>query len=111
MIAYLKLATEAAWQTLYRAHLAEQINGAWRTRPGVQIDELGTVYRDTGATQTVGNITSPVMAASAGWHVNVIADDIPAALYPYLVNPVMPKRVYFGAQVLGMPEALPEAGG
>ena len=111
MIAYLKLTTEAAWTALYRAHLAEQIDGKWRTRPGVQIDALGTIYRDTGSTQTVGGITSPVMAASAGWHVNVIADEIPSALYQYLVNPVQPKRVYFGAQALSMPEPLPEAGG
>ena len=107
---YLKFASKAAWQARYRAHFAEQIAGKWSTRPGVQIDEIGTIYRDTGETQTVGGITSPVMAASAGWHVNVIADEIPAALYPYLVNPVQPKRVFYGAQVLSMPETMPVSG-
>jgi len=99
MIAYLKFANEAAWQTA-RAALPE----------GVQIDVLGTVYHQTGTT-VVDGLPVPVMTARPGWHVNVIADDIPAALYPFLVNPTRPQRVYFGAQVLSMPEPLPEAGG
>jgi hypothetical protein len=99
VIAYLRLPDAAAWATA-RALLPQ----------GVQIDELGTVYHQTGTT-VVDGITVPVMTARPGWHVNVIAADIPAALYPYLVNPVQPKRVYFGAQVLSMPETLPEAGG
>jgi hypothetical protein len=110
VIAYLKLSDAAAWQALYRAHLAEQIDGEWLARAGVQIDELGTVYHQTGTT-VVDGITVPTMTARPGWHVNVIADTIPSALYPYLVNPERPQRVYFGAQVLSMPEPLPEAGG
>lgn len=108
-IAYIKTADEAAWTALYRATLAQQdADGAWQPKPGVQIDVLGTVYRDTGTTTVVNGVTVPVMQASAGYHVNVIADDIPAALYPYLVNPVMPKRIMFGNAVLAMPETLPD---
>lgn len=110
MIAYCKTATAAAWDALYAAHLSEEIDGERRPLPGVQIDTLGTVYHQTG-TQTVDGVTVPVMTAQPGWLVNVIADEIPAALHPFLVNPVQPKRVYFGAQVLSMPEPLPETGG
>lgn len=110
MVAYLKFADAAAWQAAYRAHLAKQVDGAWRPHPGVQIDEIGVIHHETG-TRVVKGITVPVMTARPGWHVNVIADDIPAALYPYCVNPAQPKRVMFGAQVLSMPETLPEAGG
>ncbi len=107
---YLKFASQAAWTAVYRAHFAEERDGEWVPRPLVQVDEIGTVYHQTG-TQTVEGNEVPTMTAQPGWHVNVIADTIPAALYPYLVNPVQPKRVYFGAQVLSMPEPLPEAGG
>lgn len=99
MIAYLKFATESAWEAA-RTALPEN----------VQIDTLGTVYHQTGTT-VVDGVTIPVMTAQPGWHVNVIAETIPSALYPYLVNPERPQRVYFGAQVLSMPEPLPEAGG
>lgn len=99
MIAYLKFTDAAQWDALYAQHLASM---------PVQVDVLGTVYRDTGTTTVVNGVTVPVMTASAGWHVNVIADDIPAALWPYLVNPVMPKRVMFGNVVCSMPETLPD---
>jgi hypothetical protein len=102
VIAYIKTSTAAAWDALYAAHLADV--------PGVQIDILGTVYHWTG-TQVVDGVTVPVMTAQPGWCVNVIAETIPSALHAFLVNPTRPQRVYFGAQVLSMPEVLPEAGG
>lgn len=109
-IAYVKTADAAAWDALYRAHLAEQRDGAWVPRAGVQIDVLGVVYHQTGTT-VVDGLTVPVMTARPGWHVNLIAGDVPEVLAPFMVNPVRPQRVFYGAQVLGMPEPLPEAGG
>ena len=98
-ICYLKFATETAWE----------VSRVWLPE-GVQIDTIGTVYHQTGTT-VVDGVTIPTMTAQPGWHVNVIADEIPSALHAYLVNPERPQRVYFGAQVLSMPEPLPEAGG
>lgn len=97
MIAYLKLSSAAEWAALYRQHFAVEVNGEWVPRQGVQVDELGTIQHIEGPVQ--------------GWHVNVIAPDIPEAVHPHLVNPQQPKRVYFGAEVLTLPEPLPEAGG
>jgi hypothetical protein len=110
MIAYIKTSTAAAWDALYVAHLSEEIGGERRPLSGAQIDTIGTVYHQTGTTVVEG-VTIPTMTAQPGWHVNVIADEIPSALHAFLVNPERPQRVYFGAQVLSMPEPLPEAGG
>jgi hypothetical protein len=107
---YLKFATQAAWTAVYRAHFAEQRDGEWVPRPLVQVDEIGTIYHQTG-TQTVDGVEVPVMTARPGWHINLIAGEMPEAVDPYMVNPVQPKRVFYGAQVLSMPEPLPEAGG
>jgi hypothetical protein len=99
VIAYLRFDDPAEWPGA-RALLP----------PSAQIDKIGTVYHQTGTT-VVDGLSVPVMTARPGWHVNVIAEDIPAALHPFLVNPAQPKRVYFGTEVLSMPEPLPEAGG
>lgn len=107
---YLKFASQAAWTAVYREHFAEQRDGEWVPRPLVQVDEIGTVYHQTG-TQTVDGVEVPVMTARPGWHINLIAGEMPEALDAYMVNPVQPKRVFYGAQVLSMPEVLPEAGG
>lgn len=101
-IAYIKTADEAEWIALRDEHFPEGT---------AQIDEIGVIFHDTGTTQEVDGVTVPVMEAVLGWHVNVIADAVPEAVYPYLVNPIQPKRVFYGAEVLTMPETMPEAGG
>lgn len=101
-IFYLRLTDAAQWSALAAQHLADVPH-----QPVV----LGTLYRDTGATTTVGGLTVPVMVASTGFHVNLVVDELPAALLPFIVNPRQPKAVMFGNAVLSMPESLPEAGG
>jgi len=101
---YLKFPSEADWSALFDAHLAEHV---------VEVDVLGTIFHETGATTTTNDgLTVPVMAAVPGFHVNVILHDgaFPAALYPYCVNPVAPKRVFFGVTAIEAPETLPDDG-
>jgi hypothetical protein len=107
---YLKFPDQAAWTAAYREHFAEEVDGEWRPRALVQVDEIGTIYHETGTT-VVDGVETPVMTARPGWHINLIAGEMPEAMDAFMVNPVQPKRVFYGAQVLSMPEVLPEAGG
>lgn len=101
---YVKAPTEADWSTLFDAHLAKH-----RT----EVDVIGTILHDTGTTTTTDDgVETPVMAPVPGYHVNLVlhAEEVPAALFPYLVNPQQPKRVFLGSYILSAPEALPDDG-
>lgn len=100
--AYLKFTDEAAWIAARDAHL---------TGRGIEIDVIGSVRHATGGTETVDGLVVPVTAAVPGWLVNLtVAGDFPVALRPYCVNPVQPRRVWFGSYVLAMPETLEDDG-
>jgi hypothetical protein len=84
--------------------------------PGVEIVDLGTLYRETGNTVTVTGMGGqpmqvPERVASAGYHIDAIVPDTldVSALRPFMLNPTMPKHVWAGNLVLAMPETLPEA--
>ena len=101
----LALPSESAWQTMRAAHFSG---------PGVEVVILGTLYRETGAMVTVagpgGDMQVPERVATNGlYHVDLIAPDVPEAVYAYLVNPVVTKHVWAGNEVLAMPETLVEA--
>ena len=59
------------------------------------IDVLGTIYRPTGAVETVDGMEVPVMAALEGYHVNVraVGEDT-SALVPFAVVPTVPQRIW-----------------
>ena len=60
------------------------------------IDVIGTIYRPTGAVETVDGMEVPVMAALEGYHVNVRAVDgeDTSALTSFAVVPSVPMRVW-----------------
>ncbi|MFZ4789275.1 MAG: hypothetical protein ACOYLL_14410 [Beijerinckiaceae bacterium] len=108
----LALPSESAWLTLYREHFAVERDGQWQPRPGVEAIILGTLYRETGqmVTGPGGDMQVPERVPTNGlFHVDLIAPDVPEAVYPYLVNPVVTKHVWYGAEVVSLPEALVEA--
>ena len=59
------------------------------------IDVIGTIYRPTGAVETVEGMEVPVMAALEGYHVNVraVGEDI-SALTSFAVTPTNPQRIW-----------------
>ena len=59
------------------------------------IDVLGTIYRPTGAVETVDGMEVPVMAALDGYHVNVraVGEDT-SALVPFAVVPTVTQRIW-----------------
>ena len=108
MRAYLKCADEAEWLALRDAHLTDAND---LPLPGIEIDEIGAVRHTTGAVTMVNGMPVPTTVAVPGWLVNLtVAGDFPAALRPYCVNPVQPRRVWFGSYVLAMPEVLEDDG-
>ena len=60
------------------------------------IDVLGTIYRPTGAVETVDGMEVPVMAALDGYHINIraVGNEDTSALLPYAVTPSVPSRVW-----------------
>lgn len=111
----LRCSDEAEWLVLRDAHLYDAKGSP---RPGVQIVDLGTLYRETGNTITVTGpggqpMQVPEKVASDGYHIDGIvpAELIHRDFHPYMVNPSAEwtKHVYAGNHVLAMPEALPEA--
>lgn len=59
-------------------------------------DVIGTIYKPTGATQTVEGMEVPVMEALEGYHVNVrLVDEDESTLTPYAIQPANPVRVWF----------------
>ena len=94
----LKLANAAEWLALRDTHLSEMA--------GVQTVEIGTVRHTTGATQVVDGLTVPVTIPVPGFLVDLIVPVVPVALYPFLVNPVEPRHVWYGHQLVAMPEQL-----
>ena len=59
------------------------------------IDVIGTIYRPTGAVETVEGMEVPVMAALEGYHVNVraVGEDT-SALTSFAVTPTNPQRIW-----------------
>jgi len=59
------------------------------------IDVIGTIYKPTGAVETVDGMEVPVMAALDGYHVNVraVGEDT-SALIPFVVTPTVPQRIW-----------------
>lgn len=59
----------------------------------------GIVYHPTGEVTTGSDgIETPVMAQSAGYHVNVqvqVGASLPASLEQYKVTPLQPKQVFY----------------
>jgi hypothetical protein len=105
----IKVADADAWTAMYREHFAEERDGQWRNRPGVQIVVIGAAYHPTGRMLDVNGMQVPERIAQPGYLVDVIAPDVPTALHPFLVNPTQPVHVWAGNHVLAMPETLPEA--
>ena len=105
--AYIKTATEAEWLALVAAHLTDA-EGA--LLPAVEVDEIGVIQHTTGEV-VVDGMTVPTMEPVPGWHANLtFRAEPPAAILPFCVNPVQPKRVFFGSYVLAMPELLEDDG-
>jgi hypothetical protein len=94
----IRTADAAEWLTLRDAHLAEM--------QGVQTVEIGTVRHTNGETQVIDGMTVPVTIPVAGFLVDLIVPVVPVALYPFLVNPVEPRHVWYGHQLVAMPEQL-----
>ena len=106
--AYIKTVNEEAWKVLRDQYLT---NSKGVLQPGVEIDEIGTIYHTTGEVVEVGGIVSPVTVPVSGWHVNLtLKVNLPVELEPYCVNPLQPKRVFFGSYTLAMPEVLEDDG-
>ena len=113
----IKAPDEASWLALYRSHLADEVDGEWRPKPGVSnIVLLGPFLHKTGRMIEVdgpggSKIMSPemVVPANPGYHVDLTSTFVPAEVQPYLQNPAEPRHVYAGNHVLAMPEVLPEA--
>ena len=59
------------------------------------IDVIGTIYRPTGAVETVDGMEVPVMAALEGYHVNVraVGEDT-SALTSFALVPNHPQRIW-----------------
>lgn len=100
---YIKVPSKQDWETLFDAHLAEYFT---------EVDVIGTILHETGLMQETSEGAVPVMEAVPGYHVNLVlhAEEVPTALFPYLVNPVQPKRVFYGNYTLSAPEVLPDDG-
>lgn len=56
---------------------------------GWTVDVIGTVYETTG-----GTVEMPDMTPRPGWHVNVLAAELPEALQPFEIFPETPVRVF-----------------
>jgi hypothetical protein len=104
VVLYIRTTDDAAMAALLAPLYVETRDGP-APLPGLHVDMLGTIYKPTGAV-IAGDPPHPEMVASAGWHANLLFDgiDVPDALLPHTINPLVPKRVYLGYSVLSMPE-------
>jgi hypothetical protein len=100
---------EAAKVVLYRIEgvvEADPERGI-EAKPGVEvpnfrnIDIIGTIYKPTGATQTIDGMQQPVMVAQPGYHCNVLVTqgEDASVLTPYIVVPATRVRVWAGEQL------------
>ena len=100
---------QAAKAVLYRTEGAVEANPEMgvEATPGYtvpnfrNIDIIGTIYKPTGATQTIDGMQQPVMAAQPGYHCNVLVtqDEEASVLAPYIVVPTTRVRVWAGEQL------------
>ena len=90
-VLYTKVATE--WDN---TDPEAPVATAWEDKPNyANIDTIGVIYKPTGETITQDEMTVPVMAPIAGWHVNVrLIDEDASALTPFAVQPKTPMRVW-----------------
>jgi hypothetical protein len=60
------------------------------------IDVIGTIYKPTGAVETVDGMEVPVMEALNGYHINVraVGNEDTSSLLPYAVTPTVPRRIW-----------------
>ena len=65
------------------------------------IDTIGTIYKPTGAMETVDGMERPVMESIPGYHCNVLVsqDEDASMLAPYVVIPTNRVRVWAGEQL------------
>jgi hypothetical protein len=112
---YIKTTDEASlWEALETAGLAykqydpqDPLNisngeidwvatGTFEWVPKVQLDMVGTIYRDTGETEEVNGFTVPVMEAIEGFHANLLADltEEQKSALPLIDAPSTPVRVW-----------------
>ena len=100
---------QAAKAVLYRIEGVVEANPEWNieAKPGYtvpnfsNIDIIGTIYKPTGATQTVNDVQIPVMVAQPGYHCNILVtqDEDASVLAPYIVVPTNRVRVWAGEQL------------
>jgi len=102
-VAHLSFADAAAWS----AAAAEHFTNA----PGVHVVERGTEYDPTGETVEQDGMQVPVMAARAGYRVDVLLDgvDLPVALWTNIVNET-PRHQFLGYSTCIAPETAPDDG-
>jgi hypothetical protein len=100
---YLKFESqEQAQSILYRKEgvveaneeLGIEANEGYDVANYPNIDIIGTIYKPTGATETVEDMEVPVMEAIEGYHVNIRADGVCPELDTYSVTVNTPHRVW-----------------
>lgn len=100
---YLKFESqEQAQSILYRKEgvveaneeLGIEANEGYDVANYPNIDIIGTIYKPTGAVETVEDMEVPVMEAIEGYHVNIRADGVCPELEEYSVTPTNPRRVW-----------------
>jgi hypothetical protein len=102
-VAHLSFADADAWAAAAREHFADV--------PGIHVVERGTEYDPTGETTEQDGMQVPVMAPRAGYRVDVLLDgvELPAALWPHLVNEE-PRHQFMGYSTCIAPETAPDDG-
>ena len=112
---YIKTTDEASlWEVLETAGLAykqydpqDPLNsstgeidwvptGAFEWIAKVQLDIVGTIYKDTGRTEEVDGVTVAVMEAVDGFHANLLANltEEQKSALPLIDAPTTPVRVW-----------------
>lgn len=97
---------EAAKAVLYSTVGAQEADPKWsiEAKQGIvvpnfrNIDIIGTIYKPTGATETINGREVPLTEAIPGYHCNVLVSDNEdiTALTPYTVTPTTRVRVWAG---------------
>jgi len=110
-VAHLSFADAAAWAAAHAEHFTVETGGGAVLMPGVHVVERGTEYDPTGETVEQDGIQVPVMAARAGYRVDVLLDgvELPAALWARIVNDET-RHQFLGYSTCIAPETAPDDG-
>jgi len=110
-VAHLSFTDAAAWAAAHAEHFTVETGGGPVTAPGVHVVERGTEYDPTGETVEQDGIQVPVMAARAGYRVDVLLDgvDLPVALWARIVNDET-RHQFLGYSTCVAPEIAPDDG-